>query len=257
MARNSATKKVQAPTAIDTQGLAKRIERLGQHNPRNLPAIERFLDLLETQPAGSTDCPGQGPGGEKKRVGWLPVLGRSAAGVIFFWEDLPEGDTKASARKLSELIEAYLKEQSVQHWPGSVQATSDQDMESGTEAVSLIQIDVPDDAAVAEFLDCPAVRKRYPDAFALRIDGASMAPQFVHGDLVIVSPSAEAVDGKPAVVQLSGQIGATCKIFRREMDKVHLIPSNSEYKASSFALSEVVWALRVLFRVRIAAQPGQ
>ena len=58
-------------------------------------------------------------------------------------------------------------------------------------------------------------RKKYDVVFAVRIDGASMAPEILHGDVVILSPSCPAEQGKPAVVQLADKIGVTCKLFRR------------------------------------------
>jgi len=234
----------------DRQALLERIERLAQRNPATLRAIQKFMDLLEQQ----LSPPATGPPDSDQRGGWLPVLGRSAAGVVFFWKDLPDSSGKKPAEKLSQLIDAYLRAQTTGHSPASIEPTDAQAPGQTTDTVSLIQINVPSDAQVAEFLDCPAVRKRYPDAFALRIDGASMAPQLIHGDLVIVSPSKPAVDGKAAVVQLRDQIGVTCKLYRRQENKVHLIPTNQQYEPQSFELSEVLWALRVLFRIRVNPQ---
>jgi len=234
----------------DRQTLLERIERLAQRNPATLRAIQKFMDLLEQQLSRDVT----GAPDSDQRGGWLPVLGRSAAGVVFFWEDLPDGNGKSPADRLSELIDAYLQAQTTGYWPASIEPTDAQAPEATTDTVSLIQINVPSDAQVAEFLDCPAVRKRYPDAFALRIDGASMAPQLIHGDLVIVSPSEPAVQGKAAVVQLRNQIGVTCKLYRRQAGKVHLIPTNKQYEPQNFELSEVLWALRVLFRIRVNPQ---
>ena len=228
----------------DRQNLLEQIERLAQRNPATLRAIQKFMDLLEQQAQRDASQPPD----PDKRKGWLPVLGRSAAGVVFFWEDLPNSDSKKPAQRLSELIEAYLQAQTTDHWPASMETTDGE----ASDMVSLIQVNVPNDAAVAEFLDCPAVRQRYPDAFALRIDGQSMQPQLLHGDLVIVSPAQPALQSKPAVIQLRDQIGVTCKLYRQEADKVHLIPTNKQYEPQTFELDEVQWALRVLFRVRVS-----
>ncbi len=234
----------QQEISADRQALLEQIDRLARRNPATLRAIQKFMDLLEQQ----AERDGTRSPDPDERNGWLPVLGRSAAGVVFFWEDLPVGAVEKPAARVSALIEAYLQAQTTGHWPASIEATD----EEASDIVSLIQVNVPSDAAVAEFLDCPAVRKRYPDAFALRIDGESMQPQLLHGDLVIVSPSQPALQGKPAVVQLRDQIGVTCKLYRQEADKVHLIPTNKQYEPQSFELTEVQWALRVLFRVRVS-----
>ena len=82
----------------------------------------------------------------------------------------------------------------------------------------------------------------------------SWGAMLIHGDLVIVCPSQPAVQGKAAVVQLRGQIGVTCKLYRQDADKVHLIPTNKQYEPQSFEVSEVLWALRVLFRIRVNPQ---
>ena len=231
----------------DRRELLERIERLARRNPASLRAVQRFLDLLEETVPAQQDAPEKGG----RRGGWLPVLGRSAAGVVFFWKDLPGQSGTSPADRLSELIESYLKAQTSAESSARIERTDSRTPEVSGDAVRLIQVNVPTDAEVTEFLDCPAVRKRYPDAFALRIDGASMAPQLIHGDLVIVSPSVPAVSGQPAVVQLRGQLGVTCKLYRTEGTTVHLIPVNETFEPQCFDLSEVVWALRVLFRVRV------
>lgn len=238
--------------SIYSEALLRRIERLVGQNPRVLRALEKFLDLLEAQPRGPKQ-----PGGSDGRGNWLPILGRSAAGIVFFWDDLPNGSGKNPSDRLSELIEAYLQAETAGQWPACIEAADEKMPCGGADAVSLIQVNVPSDAAVSEFLDCPVVRKSYPDAFALRMDGQSMTPQLMHGDLVIVSPSVPAADGHPAVVQLRSQLGVICKIYRLEGDRVHLIPTNEGFAPETHGLSEVVWALRVLFRVRVSPQPGK
>ena len=243
---------VSASIPTDRGPLLDRIDRAVAANPAALRAIQAFLDLLDEGVLGPVNSPdGPAPDDDRhSRGGWLPVLGRSAAGVVFFWQDLPNDTPRTPAHRLSQLIDAYLKAEATGTWSASVDQAADNSADS-SQAASLIQINVPDDAAVSEFLDCPVVRRRYPDAFALRIDGHSMLPQFSPADLVIVSPSVPALDGKPAVVQLRGQLGVTCKLYRRQGDRVHLIPTNDSFSPQDFDASDILWALRVLFRVRI------
>jgi SOS-response transcriptional repressor LexA len=77
-----------------------------------------------------------------------------------------------------------------------------------------------------------------------------MAPEIRHGDVVICSPSVPAADGAAAVVQLKGQIGVTCKLFRRAGQTVHLVPINEQYAPQAFSARRMVWAQKVLARVR-------
>ena len=236
----------------DRKSLLDQIDRVVAANPAALRAIRAFLDLLDEGVLGPVNNPDD-PAPDKdrhSRGGWLPVLGRSAAGVVFFWQDVPNGSSRTPADRLSELVEAYLKAEAAGTWTASVDQPADRSVDS-SQTASLIQVNVPDDAAVSEFLDCPAVRRRYPDAFALRIDGHSMLPQFSPADLVIVSPSVPALDGQPAVVQLRSQVGVTCKLYRRAGDRVHLIPTNDSFSPQTFDACDILWALRVLFRVRI------
>ncbi|MFP4053868.1 MAG: helix-turn-helix transcriptional regulator, partial [Phycisphaerae bacterium] len=85
---------------------------------------------------------------------------------------------------------------------------------------------------------------------ALRVDGDSMSPEIRHGDLVVLSPSAPALDGRPAVVQIDRQIGVTCKLLRREGDRTHLIGLAESVPPLSIDTGKVAWALRVLARIR-------
>jgi SOS-response transcriptional repressor LexA len=128
------------------------------------------------------------------------------------------------------------------------QATAATETDQAT--VEVITLNEPDGADVVSFIAAEGIKAMHADAFALRIDGDSMDPDIRHGDLVILSPSAEAVDGKAAVVQLDGQIGVTCKLFRRDGRTIHLVPINDELPPQTYGDKELAWALRVLARVR-------
>ena len=93
--------------------------------------------------------------------------------------------------------------------------------------------------------------RRYRDAFALRVDGDSMAPRITDGDIIVVSGSVPVRDGAPAVVQLKDQIGVTCKILRRAKGKVHLIAANEAYPTTVVETNQVVWSVPVLYCIRL------
>jgi len=178
-----------------------------------------------------------------RQTGWIPVLGRSAAGVPHFWADRDEA---AGLTTLDDLIARHASAEARSVRPASVAGA-----EGGEKsAVQIVLLPAPEAGELTEFVVAPAIKARCPDAFALRIDGDSMAPDIRHGDLVVLSPSCPAADGKPAVVQLDGQIGVTCKLLRRGDDVVHLVPVNERYEIGTFPADQVVWALRVLARVR-------
>jgi len=66
-----------------------------------------------------------------------------------------------------------------------------------------------------------------PGAFALRVEGDSMAPRYLPGDTIIVDPAIACDNGSPCVVVLNGE--ATFKLFRETEDAVILEPTNAKY----------------------------
>jgi len=218
--------------------------------------LAAFLDILSASlgfpqekaggppPARPLDERAAAPAaGEDPRIAWIPVLGRSAAGVPHFWAG---GRQAPGVRMLDELIDRHARRCGRRARPASVSAED----QAGDTSVQIVSLSEPVEGEVAEFLAAPSVKARHGDSFALRIDGDSMAPEIRHGDLVILSPSVGAADGRAAVVQLAGQIGVTCKLYRREGRTAHLIPINEAFDPQSFPVEKVVWALRVLARVR-------
>jgi SOS-response transcriptional repressor LexA len=194
-----------------------------------------------------------GPGERADEASWIPVLGRSAAGLPHFWAS--DGDA-AGVTMLQELVERHAGRADRQVSSATVAA----DDKAGEDAVALITLRQGKQGQGVEFVSAGGIKTRYPDAFALRIDGESMAPDIRHGDIVIVSPSVPAANGKAAVVQLHRQIGVTCKLYRRSGKVVHLIPLNERFRPQTYPAEQVEWALRVLARVRglpsAAGDPG-
>ncbi|MHC4984966.1 MAG: S24 family peptidase [Planctomycetota bacterium] len=172
----------------------------------------------------------------------IPILGRSAAGVPQFWSD---GD-EAGLTALSDLIERH-----VASGVRGVQPAVTEDA-AGRSATQIVTVRADPTEGPCQFIRADAIKAQYPDAFALQIDGESMAPEIAHGDWVILSPSAPAADGRAAVVQLAGQIGVSCKLYRKSGEDIHLVPILDELAPLTVCATEVVWALRVLARV----QPG-
>jgi transcriptional regulator with XRE-family HTH domain len=223
----------------------QRAARLLADRPNAAAPLAAFLEILAASltfpPREPTEAaaPPAGDLGEES-TSWIPVLGRSAAGIVQFWS---AEDSSAGLTTLNDLIARHAR---AEHSARDARGRGEQ---TGEFPVQLVTLTSPAED-VAEFVATAGLKAVYPNAFAVRIDGESMAPDIRHGDLVIVSPSAQAVDGKAAVVQLRNQIGVTCKLFRREGGRVHLVPVNEQFAPQSYAAETLAWALRVLARVR-------
>jgi hypothetical protein len=257
--------------------LVSRVARRVQEEPKSAEAIGAFMDLLDHsrtwqdgsggqadapppaepapptwkpdrrqasgQSAGEAASPAESPGSGHSD-GLIPILGRSAAGVAHFWADPEE------AREVTNLAELITRHADRAAWqkPGVLDSP-----EADAGPVQVIALPHPQQDQPAEFVRTDQVRRQYPDAFAVRIDGESMTPEIAHGDVILASPSAPAIDGQAAIVQLKGQIGVTCKVFRREGQTVHLIPINEQFEPVTTSQDRVQWALRVIGRVRAMA----
>ena len=82
---------------------------------------------------------------------------------------------------------------------------------------------------------------RDPKAFAVRLEGDSMAQSYLEGDLLIVQPSEEIYNGCLAVIKMHSD----GYIFRRieiRKDFLRLIPLNPQWIAEELPTSEIAWA---------------
>ncbi len=225
-------------------GLSRKISDLLFRDPQAAGPLEAFVDVLAEKSAVESRLTQK----TTDALGWIPVLGRTAAGVLHFWD--AKTGKPAGLTELAEHINR-LRQTTRTIVPAVLSNQSSDDDSLAEEQIKLIQINPPDNQGVSEFIKAPALVKRYPDIFALRIDGDSMVPAIQSGDLVVLSPSVLARPGRPAVVQLKGQIGVTCKIFRPDSDVIHLIPANTAYPPTEHPQSDLLWAYAVLGRVRV------
>jgi len=255
---------VDSPAMTGDHPVLQRAGALLSRHPNAAAALGAFVDILAEsmkfpakpgRPAASgiRAVPAETPpaadrpvGAEQAQAGqsdhWIPVLGRSAAGVPRFWDD---DDAERGVTTLGELI--------ARHASSARRARPAEAQGEGLgeqETVQLIALVGQGAGDCVEFVHAPGIKGLYHDAFAVRIDGESMSPDIAHGDVVILSPSHPARDGRGAVVQLRRQIGVTCKLFRREGDSVHLVPINEQFRPQTFDAADLEWALRVLARVR-------
>lgn len=186
-------------------------------------------------------------------VDWIPIIGSTAAGSARYWEELSvtHGGPEADARLERKLAEYASRPGATSKTPGDLSSTSDLNR-----AVSLVQISTPDDHGFIEFLSAPGVKDKYPRCVAWRIDGDSMSPRYLDGDLVMTSVDHPAVTGHPCVARQKGQIGVNCKIYQEVGREIVLIPINERSQTQRFPANQLVWAHRVLCSVRIGPRRG-
>lgn len=77
------------------------------------------------------------------------------------------------------------------------------------------------------------------EAFALRINGDSMAPTLMKGDIVIVKKQEDVESGDVAIVAVNGE-DATCKRIIKSSDGVMLVPINPEYPPIHYSNDEII-----------------
>jgi SOS-response transcriptional repressor LexA/DNA-binding XRE family transcriptional regulator len=241
---------VSADTSVNSQ-IIDRAQKIIQRRPKSADAICAFLNLLEEKSA--LESKSQTSAGAKAADGRIPVLGRTAAGVPFEWSQTLGTDSKIIETQIEQLVQKHLNASIV----NSVAA--DISVDSQTRAViqalnksqaNLVQT-VDGNDELVQFVDCAPLYKLFPDSFALQVDGDSMSPRINDGDIVIVSPSVAAVEGLPAVVRLNGAIGVTCKLVRRDSEKLHLIPINEKYETKVADKNDVLWALAVICHIKL------
>jgi SOS-response transcriptional repressor LexA len=190
----------------------------------------------------------------QNRAGWIPVLGRTAAGIIHFWDQTFLPEPKQAITELDELVAKHIGKSII----GSVNGTVSVDLqvrplvESITsQQVNLIKLAGAEHEQIVEFVQCEDIHKLFPDSFALHIDGDSMSPRINDGDIIILSPSVPAAQGQIGIARIAHQIGVTCKLIRTIENEAHLIPINEKYETKVVAKKDLLWALAVLCHIRI------
>ncbi|MGB8225506.1 MAG: S24 family peptidase [Sedimentisphaerales bacterium] len=229
--------------------ILEKLKKLSNGNPVSLRAVTAFLELMEQKDALENNQ-------AKAKPGWIPVLGRTAAGPIGMWSQANLSDSKVMETKLEQLVARHINSSIVRTQSGWISA----DLPAkpvfaamGDSKVSLIQTALAGSDEVCQFIDCPGIARSYPGCFALQIDGDSMAPRINDSDIVIVSPSVSAAQGQPAVISVAGAIGVTCKLIRTEHDKIHLVPINEKYEPKIVQLEDLLWSLAVLCHIKLTS----
>ena len=100
-----------------------------------------------------------------------------------------------------------------------------------------------------EYIRCPEVRDA--QAFAARVVGDSMEPDYREGDIVIFSPQTPAESGDDCFVRFDADGGTTFKRFYLDDDdRIRLQPLNSRYPAQTYPREAVTGLWPAIFRVQ-------
>jgi len=246
-------------TALGTGTLAlllNKIETLVREHPDLTDPIAAFAELLSEKKGIEKELqPGVAPY-KSERSGWIPVLGRTAAGIVHFWNNQSFPDKQQAVTELDDLVKKHIGKTII----GSADSELFIDLQTrellrtdDKAQASLIQVnaqwqDMPD---IVEFVECREISDNYPDSFALKVDGDSMSPRIKDGDIVILSPSVPAAQGNITIAHVANQIGVTCKLIRFDGDDVHLIPINEKYETKVISKKDLLWALSVLCHISL------
>jgi len=232
--------------------IIEKIDVLLNKNPHLREAVGAFMDLLADKTNLEQQIKDITPKSASDRPGWIPVLGRTAAGIVATWEQTLCGGDERAVTELDELVSRHLGKPIEKTIDGRVAIDLQKRVlleRLKNQQANVVQVAGGEDELV-EFVQCDEIFKMFPDSFALRIDGDSMSPKINDGDIVIISRSVPAVDGQAGVAKVKGQIGVTCKLVRFEQDAVHLIPVNEKYDTKIIPKQDLLWALAVLCHIR-------
>jgi len=99
-----------------------------------------------------------------------------------------------------------------------------------------------------EYVPCPEIDD--PHAFAARVCGDSMLPDYRDGDIVIFSPAAEVTDGCDCFLRLAPDHETTFKrvFFQTDDNQVRLQPLNFQFPATIVDRTQITGMYRAVWR---------
>ena len=109
--------------------------------------------------------------------------------------------------------------------------------------------DLDHPARVADqYVGCPEVDD--PQAFAARVVGESMLPDYAEGDIVVFSPAAAVESGDDCFVRLEPDHECTFKrVFFEEADRIRLQPLNPRFASRTVPRESVAGLYRAVWRL--------
>lgn len=231
-----------------------KISALLNEHPDMSEPISAFIDLLAEKKGFEETTQPTLISKSNRKPGWIPVLGRTAAGMVHCWSETTIPDSANAVTKLDDLVKKHTGREIMQtsELPVCVDIEASQLTETFSKAsVNLVRVRSATTDEPVEFIECEEISGALPDSFALHVDGDSMSPRINDGDIVILSPSVPASNGQLAIAHIADQIGVTCKLLRLSPKGVHLVPINERYETKVIPQKDLVWALAVLCHVNL------
>ncbi len=100
-----------------------------------------------------------------------------------------------------------------------------------------------------EYVRCPDLQD--PQAFAVRVVGDSMEPDYHEGDTVVFSPAAPTCSGDDCFVRFEAEAETTFKRFYQDDEQtIRLQPLNSKYPAETYSREQITGLWRAVFRIQ-------
>ena len=235
-------------------GLLQKLDDLLTNSPELAGPVLAFIELLCEKKGIEKELHSKVQLAKPEGPGWIPVLGRTAAGMVHFWDQTFLPEPKQAVTELEELVKKHIGKAII----GSVDGTVSVDLQAialvdglKQQQVNLIQISGQGPEQIVEFVQCEEIHKLFPDSFALQVDGDSMSPRINDRNIVILTPSVPAAQGQICIARIANQIGVTCKLIRTTEQGVHLIPINERYETKVVAKKDLLWALAVLCHISL------
>jgi SOS-response transcriptional repressor LexA len=101
-----------------------------------------------------------------------------------------------------------------------------------------------------EYIGCPDVRD--PDAFAARVQGDSMTPKYLEGDIVIFSPLANPRSGDDCFVRFADGHTTFKRVFFESDEggnaNIRLQPRNERYRPQTVSPEQITGLYKALYR---------
>ncbi|MEZ6055854.1 MAG: LexA family transcriptional regulator [Planctomycetaceae bacterium] len=237
------------PVSSLADRLSGRLREILTVRPDLAGYVENLIELLERmqREEGEVGAAGQGIAPKIPLAELIPIVGSTSAGTARYWSEWSDDKIGSSVDQRLAAVLARTETRPIRK-RGELRGSAIEGM------VALVQLNHPDESGFLEFLSAPHVKDIFPRSVAWRVDGDSMSPRYVDGDIVVTAVDQMAINGEPAVVKQRDQIGVNCKIYRDDGDDVVLIPINERREAQRIPKSQVEWAQRVVCSVRLTTR---